>query len=264
MKHYTLENKLAWEEAFNKRSEAFDKKTIERLTTNPASLFTPDLASLLKNDASPYKKLVQFCCNNGRETMAALHFGYKKVTGFDIAENMVDFANQIAQSKALNAHFIAHDILTIEGYDEQYDTALFTVGALCWFKDLNALFNQVAKTLKKGATLFIEDMHPFGNMLAERNDPHYNKDYPKLPVFDYFKSTPWIENNGMGYMSEKVYESSTFISYSHTFSAIINAIMSAGFTVNTLIENDVDQASLFPHLNHQRYPLTYVLVATKH
>lgn len=264
MKHYTSENKRAWEEAFNNRSESFDTKTIERLNTNPESLFTNDLKAILKEDAKKNKILAQFCCNNGRETMGALAFGYKQTVGFDIAENMIDFANTIAQTKSLNAKFIAQDILTLTTHKEAFDTALFTVGALCWFKDLNELFIKVAQTLKSGSKIIIEDMHPFGNMLAEKHDPLFNASYPKLPVIDYFKESPWIENNGMGYMSESPYESSTFISYSHTLSAIMNALIVQGFVIEIFIENDIDQANLFPHLNHQGLPLTYLLVARKH
>ncbi|MFP4287192.1 MAG: class I SAM-dependent methyltransferase [Candidatus Izemoplasmataceae bacterium] len=263
MNNYTKENKRAWEEAFEKRSKNFDETTLKRLTQNPSSMFTKNLKNALKNDAKNDKILAQFCCNNGRETMAALSFGYQEVFGFDIAENMVHFANQTAQTNHLKATFIAKDLLLLKENLYTFDTALLTVGALCWFKDLNALFSSIASTLKKGARIIIEDMHPFCNMLAEKEDKLFNKNHPMLPVINYFKDTPWIENSGMGYMTEDYYESSTFISYSHTFSAILNALTNNNFVIKTLVESDIDQANLFGHLDQKGYPLTYLLVAEK-
>ena len=263
MKNYTLTNKLAWEEAFDFRSEAFDQRTLERLLHNPTALFTKELAELLQLDASKDKRLAQYCCNNGRETLAALHFGYCEAVGYDIAENMIEFANKMAISNAFNARFYATDLLKITPPKVLFDTGLLTVGAMCWFDDLKALFHSISTTLKKGAHLIIEDSHPFCNMLAEKADPKFVKAYPNLPVIDYFKTSPWVENTGMGYMATGGYESKTFISYSHTMSSIINALIESGFMIEKFIENPIDQSSLFPHLDSKGLPLTYLLVAKK-
>jgi SAM-dependent methyltransferase len=263
MKNYTLTNKLAWEEAFELRSDAFDQSTIERLLHNPESLFTNDLANLLKIDATKDKRIAQYCCNNGRETLAALHFGYSESIGYDIAENMIEYANKVAKRLSLNARFYATDLLKITPPKVLFDTGLLTVGAMCWFEDLKALFSSISSTLKRGAHLIIEDSHPFCNMLAEKGDSKFVKAYPNLPVIDYFKTSPWIENTGMGYMATGGYESKTFISYSHTISSIFNALIENGFIIEKFIENPIDQSSLFPHLDNKGLPLTYLLVAKK-
>lgn len=264
MENYRDKNKIAWEEAFNERSETFDKTLLETIINNPKKLFTPSLNRIFDSMDSKGKALGQFCCNNGRETLAALSYGFEKVTGFDIAENMMDFANTIANKNAMNANFIAKDLLTLDdSFNNQFDVGLFTVGALCWFDDLTTVFNTISKTIKLGGDLIIEDMHPFGNMIAEKHHEEYDKDFPKNPVFNYFKDTPWIETTGMGYMTDKTYESSVFTSYSYTLSNIINALVKSGFMITYFEENDVDQGMIFAHLTGQGLPLTYVLKAKK-
>jgi SAM-dependent methyltransferase len=264
MENYRLKNKIAWEEAFNNRSENFDKTLLETIVKNPKKLFTPAIDELFSQINTNSKTLGQFCCNNGRETLAALSYGFKKVIGFDIAENMMNFANEIAALNTMNASFYATDLLALDDtHINQFDVGLFTVGALCWFEDLNEVFKTVSKTIKNGGLLIIEDMHPFGNMMAETSHEVYSKNYPKNIAFDYFKSTPWIETSGMGYMTNKTYESSVFTSYSHTLSSIINGLYNAGFIITHFEENDIDQGNIFTHLNKQGMPLTYVLKAQK-
>ena len=61
------------------------------------------------------KTIAQFCCNNGRELLSLCKMGAERAVGFDIAENMVSFANEAAEQLRLNCTFVATDILEIAG-----------------------------------------------------------------------------------------------------------------------------------------------------
>ena len=42
---------------------------------------------------------------------------------------------------------------------EQFDLVIITIGALCWFRDLNRFFAVVAKCMKPGAAIVINEQH---------------------------------------------------------------------------------------------------------
>lgn len=264
MHDYIKSNKEAWEKAFSESTLDFKERTILKLKDNPRTLFTDDMIELLEKDANKYKVLGHFCCNNGRETLASLSFGYQQTIGFDIAENMVDFANQVAKDLNLNAMFYAKNILEIdESFNNTFDTIIFTVGAITWFKNPIELFSVVNRCLKIGGTLIIEDLHPFSNQLATESEEGFDSKDPKKLVHSYFKTTPWIEQGSMGYMTGKNESIETFYSHSHTLSTLMMAIINQGFMIDLFSENQVCQANLFPHLNHTGVPLTYLLKAKK-
>jgi len=208
--------------------------------------------------------LAQFCSNNGRETMGALSFGFHQSVGFDIASNMVEFGNQTAKKLNINATFIQTDILEIkETHYGKYDAALITVGALCWFKDLDTFFEVVSKCLKPNGHLIIEESHPFANCLAVNGEEGFDAKDPRKLVHDYYKKTPWVETGGMGYMTEDTYESLVFESYSHTLSELLNALTHHHFELLEFHESDLCQGNLFDHLNQTGIPLTINVLAKK-
>jgi len=264
MSDYIKENKKAWEEAFNNSSKEYTKKTEDLLNNHPKQLFTSKVNNLLAQLASKDKVLGQFCCNNGRETLASLAYGFHESVGFDIAGNMVDYGNRLASELSLNSRFFETDILEIDStFEDMFDVGLMTVGAISWFKDLKELFRSIHKTLKVGAHIIIEDMHPVTSMLAAKSEKEYDANHPSLIVYDYFKKTPWVEVEGMGYMTGKNYQSETFTSYSHPMMEIINGLIDTGFEILFLEENNVDQSNMFGQLNQSMIPLTFVLHAKK-
>ncbi|MBE0700862.1 MAG: class I SAM-dependent methyltransferase, partial [Acholeplasmataceae bacterium] len=213
---YIKSNKAAWEEAFDKRSDAFGKDMAKVLLSTRNPYLEKPLISLLERFDLKDKTMAHFCCNNGRELLSIMKMGLKSSVGFDIAGNMVAFANHMAKDIQFNAHFIETNILDIDAsFDGAFDFILLTVGALCWFEDLNAFFKVVSKCLKQGGHVLIAEVHPLANMLATPSEPVYDKEHPIALVHSYFRSHPWIETDGMGYMAGD-YESLPFTSFSHS------------------------------------------------
>ncbi len=256
-------NKKAWEEAFDQSSVKFKQSMKQRLKENPKSIISPYLSPQLEEAGKNGGRLAHFCCNNGRETLASLAFGFTEVKGIDIAENMVRFGNEVAHELSLNASFEANNILALTPPDKLYDVALITVGALCWFDNLEGFFKVVASWVKKDGILLIEEGHPVQNTLATKSEEGYNKDYPKNIVYDYFRKAPWVENKGMGYMTDQDYKSEPFTSYTHPMMDILNGMIASGFQLKKLEEIPVCQGNMMTELNHQGIPLSCVIVAQK-
>jgi ubiquinone/menaquinone biosynthesis C-methylase UbiE len=261
---YIVSNKETWEEAFNHRSKGWGEDIIYRLKNEEFPFIEKALADELNNYDFANKTIAQFCCNNGRELLSIMKFGAFCGIGFDIAENMVSFANNTAEELEVNCTFIATDVLKIdEQFHNKFDYIFITIGALTWFQDLSKFFQKVSLCLKQGGTLIINEMHPVANMLGTSGEENYDEEAPEKIVNSYFRKEPWIENSGMGYMTSKSYESKTFYSYSHTFSHLLNSICQNGMIVRKLSEFDYDISSMFGQLNKKGIPLSYILVCQK-
>jgi ubiquinone/menaquinone biosynthesis C-methylase UbiE len=193
-----------------------------------------------------------------------MKFGAEKGIGFDIAENMVAWANGIARETNMKCSFIATNILEIdESYHNSFDFILITIGAITWFEDLRALFRKVFLCMKENGVLIINDMHPVTNMLAFMGEDNFDEKVPNKMINSYFKQDPWVENHGMGYMCQEAYDSKTFYSFSHTFSSVFNSVILNGLTLIRLREFQHDISNSLAHLENQGIPLSYILVARK-
>ncbi|MEJ6952302.1 class I SAM-dependent methyltransferase [Natronospora cellulosivora (SeqCode)] len=262
---YMNNNKEAWEEAFDKSSDEWcGNDIINQLETEEYPFIEKVLVDEIINYDFSKKTIAQFCCNNGRELMSIMKFGGEKGVGFDIAENMISFANQTAEKLGVNCTFVATNILEIDReYYNSFDYIFVTIGALTWFEDLNLFFDKVSQCLKKEGQLIINEMHPTANMLGAPGEDNYDKNSPNKLVYSYFRKEPWIENDGMGYMDTGAYKSKTFQSYSHTFADILNSICQNGMKLSKIKEFDYDISGMFSELNNIGIPLSYLLVGKK-
>ena len=142
--NFHASNKMAWEEAFDNRKSGFGENLCEKI--NEGYLYLDkELVEELGHYDLQGKTIAQFCCNNGRELLSLCKMGAERAVGFDIAENMVSFANEAAEQLRLNCTFVATDILEIAGsYYGMFDYIFVTVGAVTWFNDLNAFFKKAS------------------------------------------------------------------------------------------------------------------------
>lgn len=260
---YVQGNKAAWEEAFEHKIAGWGDDNYERLMHESLPFFCPDVVKELRAIDFSGKAVSQFCCNNGRELLSLMQLGAKNGVGFDIAENIIAQAVETAKKAGIdNCRFVSCNILEIpKQYHNCFDFVMFTVGAITWFEDLKPLFQAVSDCLKPGGVLFLHDFHPVMNLLPLPGEPGFDEKHFNQIAYSYFRKEPWIENEGMGYMSEP-YASKTFTSFSHTISDIINAICDAKLSVTKLNEYEYD-VGLSDVYDNRGIPLSYLLTAEK-
>ena len=264
MEKYIEGNKAAWEEAFENRDASWGADITERVRRSDYPFFNEETKSVLKKLHTEGAVIGQFCCNNGRELLSFVKSGKaRKGIGFDIAENQVAFANEKARELGLPCTFEAVNIYDIDDrYREQFDVALITIGALCWFDALERFFAVVAKCMKPGAVIVINEQHPFTNMLAVEGDELYDPEHRTASHYSYFEHE-WIGNEGMYYMTQKRYRSKTFTDYTHPLSEIISGMCDNGIFVTGLQEFDYDISGGFSSIDHSGYPLSMILQGKK-
>ena len=260
---YMNKNKMAWEEAFDHRHPNWGDDNYKRLRNEQLPFFCPDVINELKAVNFEDKTVAQFCCNNGRELLSLMQLGAKNGIGFDIADNIIEQARETTEKAGIdNCEFVSTNILEIDSrYHNCFDFAFFTIGAITWFEDLKPLFKTVADCLKPNGIMLIHDFHPFMNMLAMPGEPGFDAKSLDKIIYSYFRTEPWIENEGMGYMSEQ-YASKTFTSFSHTVSDIINALSFSKMNVTSFNEYNYD-VGLTDVYDGKGYPLSFILIAEK-
>lgn len=253
-------NKEAWEEAFENRHAGWCGDMAERLANEELPYLNESFKQALRSLDLRGKTIGQFCCNNGREILSAMQLGAAKGVGFDIAENMIAFAREAAEAAGIPCEFRACNILKIgPEYDETFDLVFFTVGAITWFQDLEALFAVAARCLKPGGTLLLEDFHPVVNMLPLPGEEPFDPDSPDRIAYSYFRTEPWLEQNSGEYMTFHQ-NAHTFTSFSHTMGDIVNAVVASGMRIVSLREFDFD-IGITDAYNGKGFPLSYILRA---
>lgn len=257
---YINTNKQAWEEAFENRIPGWGEDHADRLANQTLPFFNQDMIAELQLHDLQDKTIAQFACNNGRELLSAMQLGASYGFGFDIAENFLDQGRQIAyRIGRTNVEFEAGNLLEIEeSYHNKFDLIFFTIGAITWFKDLSLLFNVVSRCLKPQGALLINDFHPFMNMLPLPGEKGYDPEHLDRVSFSYFRREPWLEDNGVGYITPE-YHSKTFTSFSHTLSDIITAMIDSGISLKKFSEFDYD-LGLDGNYNGKGFPLSFILV----
>ena len=264
MDKYIEGNKAAWEEAFDNRDASWGADLTKRIEKEDYPFFNEDTKNVLKKIRTEGTVIGQFCCNNGRELLSLVKSGKaKKGIGFDIAENQVAFANEKAKELNLPCAFEAINIYDIDDrYKEQFDLAIITIGALCWFKDLNRFFAIVAKCMKPDAVIVINEQHPCTSMLATQGEELYDPDHRTECHYSYFEHE-WTSNEGMYYMTGKSYRSKTFTDYTHPMSEIVSGMCGSGIVVTGLQEYDYDISGGFTEIDHRGFPLSMIIQGQK-
>ena len=203
MEKYIEGNKAAWEEAFDNRDASWGADIPDRIRNEAYPFFNEDTRNVLKQLDTEGKVIGQFCSNNGRELLSLVKSGKaKQGIGFDIAENQVAFANEKAKELHLPCVFEAVNIYDIDDrFRELFDVVIITIGALCWFKDLSRFFAVVAKCMKPGAVIVINEEHPCKNMLASEGETLYDPAHRLECHYSYF-GQEWTGNEGMYYNAQ--------------------------------------------------------------
>ncbi len=208
------------------------------------------------------KSLLHLMCQFGMDTLSWARLG-AKVTGVDISDKSIEYANKLKNTAAMpDANFIRSDLLElIDKLDEKFDIVFQSHGTICWLADLSKWAKVVAHFLKPGGTFFIVDGHPM-NVLWETDNVSYLDNKPKR----YKNERDYCDRD---FIIEK-----EMVEWQHSLSEIINSLISAGLTIESLQEYDKGFYAVeddwyqigdywYPPDGTPRYPLLFALEATK-
>ena len=113
------------------------------------------------------KTLLHLQCNAGQDTLSLARLG-ATVTGVDISDTAIDFAQHLSADSGIPATFIRSDIFDyLDTTADRFDLVFTSYGALVWLSDLQAWGKGIARVLKPGGRLVALDFHPMFSTLEE-------------------------------------------------------------------------------------------------
>jgi SAM-dependent methyltransferase len=112
------------------------------------------------------QSLVHVQCNAGQDTLSIAGRLGAAVTGIDISDEAITFAQRLSSESGIPGEFIRADVYDwFETNTRQFDVAFSSYGALCWLSDLSAWGRGVAAALKPGGCFVLVEFHPLLGVL---------------------------------------------------------------------------------------------------
>ena len=104
-------------------------------------------------DITESKKILDVGCGPGWHDFLLAKYNSVKVTGIDVAPNMIEISNKLSAENQMEKHldFILADVMTYK-FSSQYDT-IFSLGVVEYFSDPISLMN-IMKSIAKKRIIF--------------------------------------------------------------------------------------------------------------
>lgn len=137
------------------------------------------------------QRLLHLQCNCGQDTLSfARHHG-ATVTGIDISDNAIAFAQDLSETAGIPAVFERSDVLEwlpqAAKDGRTFDRVLLSYGTIGWVGDLDRYLKGIAQVLAPGGVFVLMEFHPLVWCFSESGQI----------IETYFDSKPLHENEGV-------------------------------------------------------------------
>jgi SAM-dependent methyltransferase len=191
------ENRRAWNAATQAHNS--HKGDQARYLREGGNTLFPDELELLGELRG--KRLLHLQCNSGQDTLSLAKLG-AVVTGVDISDEAVGFAQRLSRDSGIPGTFVRADVFdyleqTGAG-TERFELCFSSYGTLMWLSNLKAWARGIASVLEPGGRMVVLDFHPFALIF----DSKWVRDRP------YFTDgKAFTEASGIGDYVERAKES---------------------------------------------------------
>ena len=167
------------------------------------------------------KSLLHLQCHFGQDTLSWARLG-AEVTGVDLSAEAIARAKELQQTLGLKADFIESDVVQFGRTNtKQFDIVFTSYGVLSWLASLQAWAHTVASALKPGGEFHLVEFHPCTDLFS--GYAYFSDSQPTIEDEDTYTE------NGNGITS-------TVVTWSHAISDVINALIAAGLTIESVSE----------------------------
>jgi SAM-dependent methyltransferase len=162
-KHLHEENRLSWNVATEVHNS--HKADQAKFLREGGSTLFPEEIALLGDIAG--KSLVHLQCNAGQDSLSLAKLG-AAVTGVDISDTAIDFAQKLSAESGIPATFYRSDVYDwLATTSERFDIVFSSYGALVWLSDIETWAKGVASILSPGGRFALVEFHPLIAVFAD-------------------------------------------------------------------------------------------------
>ena len=175
------------------------------------------------------KKVLHLQCHFGQDTLSLARMG-ADCTGVDLSDKAIEKAEELAQLAAQSARFICSDVYALkEVLNEKFDVVFTTYGTIGWLPDMNKWASTINHFLKPGGELIFAEFHPVVWM--------FNDSFSKI-AYAYFNREAIVEEKDSSYSDGKLSEKIREISWNHSLSEVLEALLLNEMKICTFREFD--------------------------
>jgi SAM-dependent methyltransferase len=192
------------------------------------------------------RSLLHVCCNSGQDTLSLARLG-ARVTGVDISDEAIAFAERLSEESGIAGRFERADIydwLPQAGKERRrFDRVFMTYGVLGWMSDLDALFRGIAGVLEHGGRVVSIEFHPammiFDTDMQIRY-PYFREAGPyrwEEGVSDYVaQSGPALTPSGWQEGEKDFKNPHAVHEFPWAMSQVVSAVLGAGLRIERVCE----------------------------
>jgi len=257
---YVAKNRHSWNQrvAYHVASEMYD---VEGFKKGASSL--KDIELGLLGDVAG-KSLLHLQCHFGQDTLSLARMG-ARVTGVDFSDVAIHKARELAGELGLEASFVCTDLYDFPTHtDERFDIVFTSYGTIGWLPDIDRWAGVVSRHVKPGGMFVLVEFHPVMWM--------FDDDFQAI-AYRYAASEPIIETVHGTYADRDAPITSETVSWNHSLSEVVNALIGHGLRLEGLHEYDYSPYDCFAHgeavaegryrVKHlgDKLPMVYAVVA---
>ena len=139
------------------------EERLDRLRKDPKTAFYPGVLELMERHVGEFKGKKILLPSSG-DNHAAFAFALMgaEVTSADISERQLENARRISDSWNLDIEYVCDDTTCLSEFvDGTFDLVYTSNGTLSWITDLEKMYRNIERILKKGGYSAMYDIHPF-------------------------------------------------------------------------------------------------------
>lgn len=185
------------------------------------------------------RTLVHLQCNAGQDSLCLARRG-AEVTGVDLSDEAIAFAQGLATASGIDASFVRAELVAwMRTTERRFEVAFCSYGAVGWLPDLPAWAAGVARILEPGGRLVYVEFHPMvwsiGETFRLDRDDYFTREPFGDPVSDYVAAS----EDALGALDEHPVPGVNEIaapSWQHTFAEVLDALAHAGLRIERVRE----------------------------
>ncbi len=211
------------------------------------------------------KKILHLQCHFGQDSISLSKMG-AHVTGIDLSEIAINYAQELANKMDVNIQFICCNIYDLPLYlDEKFDLIFTSYGVISWLPDLDKWAQIIAQFLKPNGQFLMVEFHPVVWMFDDNfRDVAYN----------YFNDGPLIEQETGTYADRNAPLKQEYVNWNHSIDEVVSSLIGQKLNIAAIKEYNYSPYNCFAntvkiadkkyqiaHLGN-RIPMVYAVLAS--
>ncbi len=160
------------------------EERLSRIKDKPRTAFYPGVLELMEKHVGDFKdKKILLPSSGDNHTAFAFAFMGADVTSADISERQLENAKAISDQWSLDMEYICDNTMYLsEIEDGTYDLVYTSNGTLTWIDNLNEMYGNISRVLKRGGYSVMYDIHPFTRPFTMEawKEPKVRKSYSDI------------------------------------------------------------------------------------